>query len=42
MYDDALVRQMEIREVMNQQFTAYILLYQCQGKVFIGPKRVEQ
>jgi len=37
MYDDALVRQMELREVMNQQFTAYILLYRCDEKVFIRP-----
>jgi ubiquitin carboxyl-terminal hydrolase 10 len=37
MYDDALVRQMEVREVMNQQFTAYLLLYQCHDKVAIRP-----
>jgi ubiquitin carboxyl-terminal hydrolase 10 len=37
MYDDALVRQMELREVMNQQFTAYLLLYQCHDKVDIRP-----
>jgi len=37
MYDDALVRQMEIREVMNQQFTAYLLVYQCHDKVYVGP-----
>lgn len=37
MYDDALVRQMEVREVMAQQFTAYLLLYQCHDKVDIIP-----
>lgn len=37
MYDDAIVRQMELREVMNQQFTAYLLLYQCHDKVHIRP-----
>uniref|UniRef100_A0A7S3TEM5 ubiquitinyl hydrolase 1 n=1 Tax=Strombidinopsis acuminata TaxID=141414 RepID=A0A7S3TEM5_9SPIT len=37
MYDDALVRQTEIREVMYQQLTAYILFYQCQGKVDMKP-----
>lgn len=37
MYDDALVRQMELREVMNQMFTAYLLLYQCHDKVDIRP-----
>lgn len=37
MYDDALVRQMEIREVTAQQFTAYLLVYQCNGKIDIRP-----
>merc|ERR1712014_210854 len=32
MYDDALVRQMELKEVMSQMFTAYILVYQCHGR----------
>jgi len=37
MYDDALVQQMELREVLNQQFTAYLLLYRCNDKVDIRP-----
>jgi len=37
MYDDALVRQMEQREVMNQMFTAYLLIYQCHDKVDLRP-----
>jgi len=37
MYDDAIVRQMDLREVVNQQFAAYILVYQCQDKVDIRP-----
>jgi len=37
MYDDAVVRQMELREVINQQFAAYLLLYQCHDKVDIRP-----
>mmetsp|Transcript_8795 Transcript_8795/g.19331 ORF Transcript_8795/g.19331 Transcript_8795/m.19331 type:complete len:761 (+) Transcript_8795:124-2406(+) len=37
MYDDALVRQLELREVMNQQFTAYLLLYLSQNRVDICP-----
>lgn len=37
MYDDALVRQMSLAEVMNQQFTAYLLLYQCHDKVNLQP-----
>lgn len=37
MYDDQLVRQMEGREVTAQQFTAYLLVYQCHGKVDIRP-----
>ncbi|CAE8732063.1 unnamed protein product [Polarella glacialis] len=37
MYDDSLVRQMEIREVMNQHFTAYLLVYLCNEKVEIRP-----
>lgn len=36
-YDDVIVRQMELREVMNQQFTAYLLLYSCTDKVEIRP-----
>mmetsp|Transcript_39871 Transcript_39871/g.112935 ORF Transcript_39871/g.112935 Transcript_39871/m.112935 type:complete len:345 (+) Transcript_39871:629-1663(+) len=37
MYDDALIRQMESREVMNHMHTAYILLYLCHGKVDMRP-----
>jgi len=37
MYDDALVRQMEAREVTNQHFAAYILLYRCHDKIDIRP-----
>jgi len=38
MYDDLMIRQMEIQEVMGQMFTtAYILIYQCHGKVAIRP-----
>lgn len=35
MYDDAVVRHMELREVVNQQYTAYLLMYQCHAKVDI-------
>lgn len=37
MYDDSVVRQMELREVMSQQYTAYLLLYCAPGKVDIQP-----
>lgn len=37
MYDDALVRQMDLREVLNQQLTAYLLVYQCPDKVDLLP-----
>eukprot|EP00928_Gymnodinium_smaydae_P061597 TRINITY_DN4563_c0_g2_i1.p1 TRINITY_DN4563_c0_g2~~TRINITY_DN4563_c0_g2_i1.p1 ORF type:complete len:634 (+),score=152.81 TRINITY_DN4563_c0_g2_i1:92-1993(+) len=37
MYDDAIVRQTDIREVLSHQYTAYLLLYQCHGKVYISP-----
>lgn len=37
MFDDSLVREMQLREVMSQQFTAYLLVYLCNEKVDIRP-----
>merc|ERR1712113_987282 len=38
MYDDSLIPyQIELREVLSQQFTAYLFLYQCHGKVELRP-----
>merc|ERR1712032_1425068 len=37
-YDDNIVRQMEVGEVMHQlMFSAYLLLYQCHDKINIRP-----
>jgi len=36
-YDDAVVRQIAIDEVMNQQCSAYLLIYLCSEKVDIRP-----
>lgn len=38
MYDDVLIRQMELREVVNQMFTSYLLIYQCRDKVRLNPQ----
>jgi len=37
MFDDAIVREMQPREVMNQHYTAYLLVYLCHDKVDIRP-----
>merc|ERR1719335_829704 len=37
MYDDALVRPMDVREVCHQHLTAYLLLYMSPEKVDIRP-----
>lgn len=37
MYDDASVRQIELREVVNLTQSVYLLLYQCQNKIDIRP-----
>jgi len=37
LYDDAVVRQVEPREVAAQQTTAYLLVYQCHGEVDLQP-----
>eukprot|EP00747_Dinoflagellata_sp_TGD_P219420 gnl/TRDRNA2_/TRDRNA2_91526_c0_seq1.p1 gnl/TRDRNA2_/TRDRNA2_91526_c0~~gnl/TRDRNA2_/TRDRNA2_91526_c0_seq1.p1 ORF type:complete len:889 (-),score=209.51 gnl/TRDRNA2_/TRDRNA2_91526_c0_seq1:54-2720(-) len=36
-YDDVIVRQMSASEVVNQQFTAYLLMYQSSEKVILCP-----
>jgi len=36
-YDDTIVRQIDIGYAMNQQMNAYILLYQCPGKIELMP-----
>jgi ubiquitin C-terminal hydrolase len=37
LYDDVVFRQVDACEVLKQNFTTYLLLYQCQGKVDIRP-----
>jgi ubiquitin C-terminal hydrolase len=37
MYDDLIVRNVDLSYAMNQQMNAYILLYQCAGKVELKP-----
>eukprot|EP00928_Gymnodinium_smaydae_P061596 TRINITY_DN4563_c0_g1_i1.p1 TRINITY_DN4563_c0_g1~~TRINITY_DN4563_c0_g1_i1.p1 ORF type:complete len:647 (+),score=132.47 TRINITY_DN4563_c0_g1_i1:93-1943(+) len=37
MCDDAIVKQTCVRDFLSHEYTAYLLLYQCRGKVYISP-----